>query len=340
MIRNVLLGSAFALCMISCTDTPNDDPTQQPEVTFRTALDSLNEAIINDPNNIELYLERCNEWLVAGKHDEAFADLERVLRIDTANAEAYNQRGNLHFLRSEFSESIEDFKACLFYDENHTDCLLKKAELDMLLRNYDQAILNINKALRVDQNIPQAYFLKGMLYKETGDSAAAASSYATAIDLDPEFYDAYIQAALLYAGAGDDLALEYYNSALDVKPNSTEALYDKGMYLQETGFRDPIRYQQALQCYREIEAVDSTNAAAAFNQGYIYLEYLSHYDSASVKFGDAIRKYPMYFQAFYNRGLCFESMDMNDLALNDYNKALAIRPDYTPAAKAKGRLVP
>jgi tetratricopeptide (TPR) repeat protein len=327
------------VALVACESPKEEESSLVTQDTTESDLDRMNNSIIKDPNNLSLFLQRAELFQLEGKVEEALEDFERALRLDSSHAEIFHQRGNLFYLNSKIELALADFKKCIELDGDNEGCLLKKAEIDLLLRNYKEALANINNAIRVNQNNAHAYFMKGMLFKETGDTATSASSYATAIELDPKFYDAYIQVALLYAYANDDLALEYYNSALELRPSSTEALYNKAMYLQENAKGNQFRYQEALSCYRVIEEIDSTNAAASFNRGYIYLELLSHYDSAATAFSEALIKYPTYYQAYFNRGLCYESMERKEDALKDYNRALALRPDYSAAARAKGRIV-
>jgi tetratricopeptide (TPR) repeat protein len=85
--------------------------------------------------------------------------------------------------------------------------------------------------------------------------------------------------------------------------------------------------------------IDPNNASAAFNQGFIFLEYLQTYDSAAHWFSEAIRLLPHYYQAHYNRGLAHESMGRKNEALQDYNEALRYEPTFTAAALAKSRVL-
>jgi tetratricopeptide (TPR) repeat protein len=91
--------------------------------------------------------------------------------------------------------------------------------------------------------------------------------------------------------------------------------------------------------YRNILILDPDNATASFNQGYIHLEYLTEYDSAVHWFSEAIQRLPYYHQAFFNRGLAFESLGRNSEAIEDYTQALRIKPDFTAAARAKERAI-
>jgi tetratricopeptide (TPR) repeat protein len=332
----IVLASAF---LWSCDDKPADKPAVEPKAQVAPELEELNARIAEDPNDIQAYIDRAKYYKSIFDFESAEGDLSRGFRIDSTNAELYNILGDIQYFKEDVKSARDNFDLCISYDSLNTECLLKKAEIEMLLRNYGPAVTLINQALRVDQFIPQAYFMKGMMYKETGDSALSASSFHTTIELDPDHFDAYIQLGLLYAGAGDDLALEFYNSAIEKQPNSTEARYNKAMFLQEHSNGDVGKLQLALQTYDQIHAIDPSMAASSYNKGYIYKELLEYPDSALIEFSLAIDKYPAYHQAYYSRGITFEMMGDLQSALKDLDQALLIQPDYTPAALAKGRVL-
>lgn len=335
LLITILLG-------VACTNPENKDAQNSEKEVVKnlpSELDKLNQIILDNPDELINYQNRAQYYIGIEEFDKAKEDIGRGLRIDSTHSELYHIRGELYYFTQKIELAIRDFEKCLEFNPDHKECLLKKAEIDMLMRNYDEAIVNINNSLRIDEFNPIAYYMKGLLYKEIGDSSLAVSSYRTAVELDPEYYDAYIQIALLYASANSDLAIEYYNSALSIKPNSIEALYNKAMFLQETGKKDENRYHQAKTIYSKMEELDPSFPSANYNKGFIYLEYLSEYDSAAFEFSKAIDKLPSSHESYYNRGLCYESLDKYDLALEDYDKALEIYPSYTPAALAKGRLV-
>lgn len=339
-----ILAFASIIILLFACDSPGGESTDiagssDTTIVTMTRMDSINALLLDEPNNIDLFLERAELWMFRDSLELAMKDIDRALRIDSTSAQAHHDKGQIHYFKRDVDLALEEFDICIEYQADHCPCLLKKAEIQMLLRKYEEALTLINTALKANEFQPEAYYMKGLLYKEVGDTNLAVSSYVTATELDPNFYDAYIQVGLLYAAAHSDLALEYYNSALDIAPESIEALYAKGMYLQEHASQKPERLREALDVYSLISQIDLEFAAAPYNQGYIYLELMAEYDSAATKFSDAIARYPLYFQAFFNRGLCFESTDQLQRALNDYNKALAIKPDYTEAAIAKSRVM-
>ena len=191
----------------------------------------------------------------------------------------------------------------------------------------------MNEALRTDPNLAKGYYLKGWIYKETGDTTRAISSIRTAVEQDPSFYDAFIQLGLLHAAIDDDLALQYYNTALELRPRSVEALYNKGMFAQEHG-QDSL----ALACYDRIREIDPRNATAWYNAGWVRLEHLNDLEQAHADFDKAYRLLPGYHQAVFNRGVANERLGRLDSAAADYREALDLKPDFELAALGLQRL--
>lgn len=324
-------------------DAPKSTSGESGSTTTTTPVDSalaaLNKRIAEDPDNFNHYLERAKYYGQVGEYDLAMKDIDRALVADSTQGGIYMYRGQLKFQQKDVRGAYDDYSACLRVQSTNTDCLLLKAEIDIILKNYEQAIKHINDALRLDERIAFAYYLKGRLYKASGDTSLSVSSYQTAIEVDPNYYDAYIEVGLLYAQKQSRLAEEYYNSAIDLRPRSIEAWYNKGMFLQETGIKNAGNYSRAFACYDTILRIDPLFSAAHFNKGYIQLVFLKDYAKAISDFTEAIRVFPAYFQAYYNRGLAQEKLGRKKEAEADYRAALAIQPQYDDAARALERVL-
>lgn len=334
--------SSFTL-LVACdsgadhTDATGDSTANGAPVD--ATLAALNKAIVERPNESQVFADRANYYREQNNFTLALDDFNRALKIDSLNSTLVYQRGELYFAFQQFDLARVDYEKCISISPNSTDCLLKLGEIQIHLRNYMRAIELINNALRENEQLPYAYYMKGRIYKETGDTLLAASSYQTAIEVSPDYYDAYIEIGLLYTAAKSDLAIEYFKTALEIRPKSVEAMYNLAYFYQITGSKAKNRYQAAFELYDRILAADPSNATAPFNKGFIHLEYLQNYDSAAIYFADASKLYPGYYQANYNRGLALESLGKKDEALKEYNRSLSIQPDFTPAAIAKGRIL-
>ncbi|MBK12861.1 MAG: hypothetical protein CL849_04960 [Crocinitomicaceae bacterium] len=315
------------------------EPRGEGEPPDVDTLALLNAQILSSPLEADGYAARAEFHLRRGEIGLALEDLELVVQADSTRIEERHRLGQLRFDVRDFEGAVREWKGVLNVNTNHTPTLLSLARVDVLLRAYEPALKRINAALQVDSRLDEAYFLKGRLYLETGDTSKAASSFQTASEVNPDRYDAFIQLGLLRATAHDDLALEYFRTARSLRPQSIEALYDEAIFLQEHAKNDTGRYTLALNLYDRILDLDNANASAAFNKGYIYLEYLADYGQAESWFKKAISLLPQYHQAHYNLGLAIESQGRSQEALEAYDAALVIDPAYTPAAIAKGRIL-
>lgn len=336
----LLLVLGVTLVSSSCKE-PVRPPVKNPDEEIKKVdlLDSLKNEIEREPENQNLYLLRAQAFINRGEFEKAEADFDRCFRIDSMFDKLHQMKGDYHFNTQKFTESKVNYEKCVACNDQNKVCWLKKAKLELLLENYDLAIKDINTSIKIDEYFADAYFEKGRCYELMGDTLLAESSYSTAIEIDPDYYFAYIQIALMYAADFNDLALEYYNSALDIKPNSVEALINKGLFLQDTGWKDAKRYDEAIASYNEAEQVQAINHIPNYNKGFVYLEYKNEVDSAIMEFDQVIFKDPNNFQAYYNLGICHEKKNDIKYALTMIERSLELNPTFTLSARAKERLL-
>jgi tetratricopeptide (TPR) repeat protein len=308
--------------------------SSEKSAEFIHPTDSINRVILGDPDRPDSYVERAwIQWL-QGDSDAALDDYNLAIEADSMHAPAWEGKSELLFQLKAFDPAVRHLDECIDRFPSSTACRLRRAEIAAHLHQYDQAFELLGEALRTNDLLHEAYYMKGQIYEETGADEKALSSFKTAIEVAPDFYDGYVALGLVYARKGDPLAREYYRSAIELEPRAVEARYNFAIFLQEQG-----DFDDAFSMYNEILFLDENNATACFNQGYIHLEYLTQYDSAAHWFSEAIARLPHYRQAFFNRGLAYESLGDTDLALADYDEALRLHPGFTAAALAKNRVL-
>ena len=330
-----LLALAFSGC-----DAPSTAPSAVDVADTR--LDSAmywSDHIVEDPSDPSRYVDRAAWHLRSGRVAEGLQDLDLALEADSTHAPAWSAKADALYLTQAFEPCIAHLDQCLDVAPDHIPCLLRRAEMHIHLRQYEDAFDKLNAVLRLQALNREAYWMKGMIYRDQGNMDNAKSSFQTAVEVDPNFFDGYIALGLTYAAAGDTLAFGFFETAIELNPNSVEARYNLAYALQEFKPTSRAYLNKARKEYRTIVELDPNNAAASFNQGYIHLEYLQNYDSAVHHFSMAIDALPYYHQAFFNRGLANESLNRNDEAELDYREALSIKPDYTAAALALERVL-
>jgi tetratricopeptide (TPR) repeat protein len=141
-----------------------------------------------------------------------------------------------------------------------------------------------------------------------------------------------MQLGLLTESKDKKLAMSYYENALRVDTNSSEARYAKAMTLQ-TG----NELEKAKEEYREIIKRDPQYEEAIYNLGYIYFQQDS-LDKAKRHFEMATKVNPTYADAFYMLGLCEEAKSNTSGALAYYNQTLSLDAKHELAQKALKRL--
>lgn len=335
-LKNIILLFATSLLMVSCSDPVSEAPQAPIDLNPTTAQDlaEINQDILDDPNNADNYHRRARYYFNNKQLEPAINDMGRALAIDSTAARFHHSIGEMQYVAGRVAEAKTSFEKCIAYDPVHVDALLKLGELSLVMREYQQALEFLNRALKEDQFREMAYYIKGFVFMESGDSAKAASSFKTAVELNADFYDAYIQLGRLYGAAREPMAAEYFNSAITIRPNETEAYYHKGMFCQENDMPD-----QAKVSYEAILQLDSKDVRAHHNLGYLDLIFFKEYSSAVTHFTNAIEIYPEYLEAWHNRGRAYEKLGNLENAKDNYRQALKIKPDYDLSALALGRVL-
>jgi tetratricopeptide (TPR) repeat protein len=93
---------------------------------------------------------------------------------------------------------------------------------------------------------------------------------------------------------------------------------------------DPATWEEAIDAYRRVVAIDPTYAAAWNNLG-LLLHRLGHYDEAQDAYATALKQDARCCQAAYNLGSLHEDRGDVELAVRQYRLALEIAPDYADA---------
>lgn len=329
-----LIFSASMVLWMACDPakpTSSEDSSAMSSSTS-SMEDELNQAIVMKPNDPLSYHNRAQWKLGQGQPQGAFDDWGLALKADSSYALAWEGRTDMLYRMQKFEDCMNELNQCISWAPSSTMCLLKRAEIYVHLNQFEKAFTDMNAALRIDDQLHEAYWMKGKIYAETGEMDKAQSSFQTAVEVNPEFFDGFVTLGVFMAQQQNPMAEEYYQSAMELRPNSIEPIYNLAMYLQDSG-----RYDEAIALYNRILELDPENATASFNIGFIHLEYFGQYEEAIAWFSNAIDHLPYYHQAFYNRGLAQESLGRVDFAIDDYSQALKFKPDYTSAALAKGR---
>jgi tetratricopeptide (TPR) repeat protein len=322
----LLIFSVFVGCK------KKSDPQEAAKNTGHVKLDRLSAQIERNPQNAQLYFARAEEYFQLEGFDEAIADLNQAIRIDSSKAEYY------HLLADAYLDYFKSYKALKTMETaasrfpQRIPTLLKFSEFQMILRMHKESMQTIDRVLKIDPQNAEAFFMFGLNFKQTGDTARAINSFQTAVEYDPDLVDAWINLGQLHAALGNPIARRYFETATRIDPKNVEALHAQGYYLQSIG-----ELKGSLATFRKINRIDPQYAEGYFNAGLLLMD-MDSLPAAHEKFDAAIKASPVHIQAYYYRGIAAELMGKKVEAKADYEQALRLAPDYGKAREGLERV--
>ncbi len=323
----------LAGCGHDQTKAPEENEAASTSGPELARLDALNKEIRKDSLNPDLYQERAMFYLDNEEYNEAFKDITTAIEIDSTFSDYYVTKSDIYLSMGKIQKSVQSLEKAIELDDENADAYLRLAEINIVILDYQEALKYIDKALKADELASKGYLLRGVIMLENGDTVRAILNFQKAIDVDQNYFDANMQLAGLYAMKGNDLAIDYFNNALNIEPDNDEVIYSLAMYYQETE-----RYEKAIQQYNILLERDPEYFIALYNIGYINLVYLQDYPAAVDYFTRAIDINNDYVEAYYNRGFAYELMRDVEHSWADYKKTLELHPNYEKAIEGLNRI--
>jgi tetratricopeptide (TPR) repeat protein len=326
------LPLALAVSLLtSCGETPT---TVVADTTpIKDSLAAINDSLRLDPNNLDLYYQRAMYYVKHNDLGSAMMDINRVLAVDSTNTKFLLAGADIHFYSMKIQRADQLLKRAVELEPKNVDCLLRLAQLHFYLKRYDEEVKILDRVIDIDKRNAQAYFMRGMVGKEKGDTAKAMSEMQLAVQMDPDYYNAYIQMGVISAAQRNPMAVEFYRNALEISPTSIEALYNLGMYYQQSG-----QDRMAINTYSALLTVDPMYFDAHYNIACIYTDKIDSAQKGMENFNLAIRDNPSEPRGYFGRGKCYEKLGDLNAASADYKKALELDPQFTSPALALDRI--
>lgn len=211
------------------------------------AIDLINKAVQNDPNNPVYYNNLGYVLKDQGKLSEAITCFRKALEIkpDYAEACCYNQ-GYVFYDQGDLGEAITCYEKALEIKPDYAEayhnlgCVLKDRD------KLDEAILCYQKAVKIKPDYAEAYHNLGYVFKDQSKLDDAITCYEKALEIEPDCAEAYNNMGNAFRSKGKlDDAILCYQKALKLKPDFAGAYNNMGNTSQ-----DQEKLNEAI-CYYE-----------------------------------------------------------------------------------------
>ncbi len=332
-INNYLTATFLFYVVLLLIACENNGQSETPQTDIPSvgipAIDKLSQKIAKTPNDAALYAARAAMWWENEGKDEAIADLEKAITLDTMNAEYYHVLSDFYLNYSKSRLALQTMERAASMHPNRIPTWLNLAELQLILKLHENALFSLEHIRTIDPQNAEMFFMFGTVFNDMGKKDQALNAYQTAIEQDPDLIDAWINLGKLFAEKENPIALQYFDNALQVDSNNIDAIKSKGYYLANS--LDDL--DGAIELYRKVNILMPQYEDGYYDLGLLYLDADS-LDRAYQSFDLAIKNAPTFVLAYYYRGIAAEKKGDVDLAKNDYQQALNLAPDFEEAQQA------
>ena len=325
----------FVIIFTGC-NRPLSVSEQSESDTSTTKVDSLDILTVlirQDPENPEFHYRRALQWMSRDNFDSAMRDIGVATRLDSTEPAYYLALADIYLNRNKLQNSVAAVDRALELEPRNIKALLKQAEIHLVVGNHLEALKHLDRVIELDDLNDKAIFLRGVVFMETGDTSRAVRNFQKAIDINQEYMEAYMQLGILYSLKKNRIALDYFNSVLNMDPDNLEAKYSIAIFYQEAG-----EYENAMSAYGSILVDKPDFYIAHYNMGYIELVYRENYEDAIEHFTEAIGINPEYADAYYNRGLSYEMLGDVQNSYENYKEAVTLQPNHPKALEGLKRI--
>lgn len=317
---------SFLILLVTLFSCSRSNKKENPPAADTSKLAQLNSLIEKNPQVDSLYYLRAVYLLEKKNFPGALSDIRKAIELNSTVVKYHLLLADIYLASGNITNARNALIKASDLDKKNVEPLLKLAELALFEKDYKMVDVYCKAVLDVEPLNGKAEFIKGYALLEQKDTTKGIKHLKNATVNDPENYDAFTLLGVILMRKNDPLAGNYLKTAVQLRPNSIEARYNYGLWLQEN-----LRFEEAIKQYEVILTLQSDNKYAWYNIGYIHLVYLKNYEKAIFFFNKALEIDSLYVDAVYNRGLSYQMMGNKVLAKQDYQKVLRLVENHPRA---------
>ena len=247
------------------------------------------------------------------------------------SADAYITRGDSYLSDGRHKRAFADYAAALRLNPNDARAHAGLGATRMDQRQLKDAIADFNVAIEMNPTDPVSYRQRGICRGSTGDHENAIADFSDAIRLNNNDAMAYLFRGMAHAERKSfQQALHDFNHAITLRPDYGEAYNNRGNVAQDMG-----DYDAAIADY-EIARTLNPN----YNQDYRNFSSRAYFGELSALFSNPLSPdfNPYHLRALIERGLSRSRAGDYSQALDDFDAALALKPNHSDAYFNRGNV--
>ena len=336
-MKKLFLLLGISLLFVACNEKTKktvEQTSDKETVISGSPIALYTDSIAQDSLRADLYLNRARAYMAEEQVGAAMMDVNKAITLNPNDVETYLMLADIYYMLGDEANISATLNRAAEIDPFDARPLVKMGELNLLQQNFNLAAAYIDKALKTNSFNPKAYFVKGMYFIiAEQDTVNALKNFQYAYEQDATFYDPAEQICRIYAVQRPPFALDYIRNVQKNFPDHANARYELALYLQESDAPE-----EALLHYDTLLMQQPENYMVVFNQAYVNFVYLHENEKALDLFNRALELNPDYLDAMFNKGRVLEQMGKYADAIDIYKEVLNRQNDYDLAIQAINRI--
>jgi tetratricopeptide (TPR) repeat protein len=253
----------------------------------------------------------------------AAASYTKQLELDPDSVGAVRYRGDVYRKLGLAEEAIADYTKALAASSNDAQHLVYRGIAKLFgTEKLQEAIADFDRAIEIDPHASddRVYLYRGLAHLRLEHNDEGNEDYETYTELQPDDFesdDIFTNATFKY------LAMP--------NPKTAEEFLERGDKLKEIGYA-----QAAVFDYQRAAKLDPQNPDPLFELGLLYRS-MEFYETAIDVLKKCVTVDDRYHQAFYQLAEFMRvDLDQNTESIPYYEKAIALKPDYSLAYGSLG----
>ncbi|MCH2021996.1 MAG: tetratricopeptide repeat protein [Saprospiraceae bacterium] len=335
----LVLLIVFFISIQSCEqpENPNMHEPVKGEYIGIPAIDAITRDIKQDPENMALYVARCEAYSREGMFNEAEVEARKIWEKDPTNWKSARLLAWAYFDNNKSKPAIKTIEKALEIHPDTIRLLLLLSEINLKVKQYDDALISAEKTLKISPLNVEGLFMRGLTLKYIGDTLGAIEDFQTAIEQDADHLDAYMQLGNIFSGLKKKIAIQYYNNALRIDSTAYEALFGKASFYHQNYTSQNGMLELAKSSYEQAIIYHPQESDASYNYALLFMEE-KDFNQAHHFFDIAVKYDPQFGDAYYFKGLASEKLGNIEAAIIDYKNAVANNNRFGRAEAALERL--
>jgi tetratricopeptide (TPR) repeat protein len=298
-IRGNKPDDALASLDAALKDDPDNAAAHFWRGRLRAGKNELDKALVDFNATIRLqptgdaYAHRAYVYQKKNLPDDALADLNQALRLDTNNYLAFFLRGLLLGERGNTKAALGDLDAALTIQPDSREVLQGRGQIYVIRRELDAAMRDFDRCIQLDPRDPSGHTGRGGVNYLKGDFKEAIEDYTQAVELLPKDGRPLAQRGYAYAGDNQlDKALADFDAALVLNAQDPAALLGRAEIR-----RSKRQWKEALADYEKLLGIAPGDYRALLGSASA-LYAAGELEKALGLYGELIQRHPTEAQPF------------------------------------------